>query len=154
MDISEEHVVKVPIDEIRRLVKTQLGIDIESSEPELIGDYLVFKISRESVRLNSSKEPNSRQRRHRKRRNRVKTRGWKVVSSISLPNGMKSKIYEPFVIALKDDQLSRYAQKKVVKDIIIANGNSSPTEGSIDYFLENTLAYLKSMRQSDGNGKK
>lgn len=154
MDISEEHVVKVPIDEIRRLVKTQLGIDIESSEPELIGDYLVFKISRESVRLNSSKEPNSRQRRHRKRRNRVKTRGWKVVSSISLPNGMKSKIYEPFVIALKDDQLSRYAQKKVVKDIIIANGNSSPTEGSIDYFLENTLAYLKSMRQSDDNGKK
>ena len=31
MDISEEHIVKVPIDEIRRLVKSQLGFDIESS---------------------------------------------------------------------------------------------------------------------------
>ena len=106
-------------------------------------------MSREFVQPNSTKRLVSRQRTHRKRRNRVRTRGWKVVSSVNLPNGMKSKIYEPFVTALKDNQLNRYAQKKVVKDIIIANGNSSPTEGSIDYFLENTLAYLKGTQQSN-----
>lgn len=90
-----------------------------------------------------------RTRRARKRRNRMKTRGWPVVTKIVNSNGQTAVIYKPFVDALSGSNLSRRDQRKVVEEILRGNGNR-PSKSSIQYFLDNTAEYLKT--QSSGVG--
>lgn len=83
-------------------------------------------------------------RRHRGRRarNRMRTRGWDVVGQVTNKYGQKANVYEPFVEALKDTTLSRTEQRSLVSKILRSNGNT-PSADSVDYFLENTLEYLR-----------
>jgi hypothetical protein len=83
-----------------------------------------------------------RKRRPRKKRNRMKTRGWAVVGRITNSKGQQCSIYKPFVDALQRKQMSIEEQRKTVENILKSNRNR-PTEDSINYFLENTLEYLK-----------
>jgi len=57
--------------------------------------------------------------------------------------GQHRTIYKPFVDALRESNLSYEAQKAAVEKILKSNKNR-PSETSIQYFLENTLEYLKS----------
>jgi len=61
---------------------------------------------------------------------------------------LKANIYEPFVKALEGKELSKTEQRKIVKDIIISNGND-PNRESVDYMLENTLEYMKMRGQEN-----
>ena len=72
----------------------------------------------------------------------MKTRGWAVVGRITNSKGQKCSIYKPFVDALQSQKLTIEEQKKKVESILKANRNK-PSEESIQYFLENTLEYLK-----------
>jgi len=98
--------------------------------------------TRESIKIQTVR---AKKRRIRRKRNRMKTRGWKVVSRIQNSKGQKCAIYEPFVEALKQP-LPRADQKLLVAKILKSNGNR-PSETSIEYFLENTLEYLKMQRE-------
>ena len=56
--------------------------------------------------------------------------------------GQRVRIYSVFTEALKDKQLSRTEQRKVVENLMRANGNV-PTRDQVDYFLGNTLEFLR-----------
>jgi hypothetical protein len=84
-----------------------------------------------------------RERRRRKgRRNRTRTRGWKPLATVTNSLGQRVRIYDVFANALKDKQLGRGEQRKIVESLIRANGND-PTRDQVDYFLGNTLEYLR-----------
>ena len=70
------------------------------------------------------------------------TRGWPVIAKISNSKGQTAVIYRPFVDALTKQGLSRKDQRAVVEDILRANGNR-PSEASVEYFLSNTLEFLR-----------
>ena len=72
----------------------------------------------------------------------MKTRGWEVVARITNSKGQNCAIYKPFVDALQNQKLPIDEQKKLVEGILRSNRNR-PSETSIQYFLENTLEYLK-----------
>jgi hypothetical protein len=72
----------------------------------------------------------------------MKTRGWQVVARTTNSKGQKCSIYKPFVDALKNTELPLDERKKIVEGILRSNRNR-PSEESIQYFLENTLEYLK-----------
>jgi hypothetical protein len=76
----------------------------------------------------------------------MKTRGWQIVARITNSKGQKCTIYKPFVDALQDPKLAIEEQKKLVEKILRSNRNR-PSEASIQYFLENTLEYLNSIRK-------
>ena len=71
----------------------------------------------------------------------MKTREWEI-GRITNSKGQKCSIYKPFVDALQNPNLTNEEQKKVVEEILRSNRNR-PSETSIQYFLENTLEYLK-----------
>jgi len=75
-------------------------------------------------------------------RNRMRTRGWSVVGQVTNKYGQKANIYQPFAEALKDTSISRAEQRSIVSKILRSNGNT-PSADSVDYFLENTLEYLR-----------
>jgi hypothetical protein len=85
--------------------------------------------------------PPTRRKRRTGRRNRMKTRGWNVVTKTTNSHGQTVTIYEPFVKALRGLAGPRRAKEKVVSDILKANGNKPGSE-SVKYYLENTLEYL------------
>jgi hypothetical protein len=72
----------------------------------------------------------------------MRTRGWSVVDQVTNKYGQKANIYQPFVDALKDTSIPRAEQRSVVSKILRSNGNT-PSADSVDYFLENTLEYLR-----------
>jgi hypothetical protein len=117
------------------------------TDVQIEGDSLVFYFREKPDERNvgeSSKKPNikmRKRRRIRRRRNRMKTRGWRVVAHIQNSKGQKCAIYEPFIDALKQP-LPYEEQKLLVAKILRSNGNR-PSESSIRYFLDNTLEYLK-----------
>jgi hypothetical protein len=73
----------------------------------------------------------------------MKTRGWDVVGRMTNSKGQQCTIYKPFVDALRAPGLSYETQKAAVEKILKSNRNK-PSETSIQYFLENTLEYLRS----------
>ena len=87
-----------------------------------------------------------KKRRTRRKRNRMKTRGWKVVARIRNSKGQKCAVYEPFVEALKD--LLPLADQRLVVAKILRSNKNRPSETSIQYFLENTLEYLEKQKQN------
>ena len=80
-------------------------------------------------------------RRRPSRRNRMKTRGWNIVTKITNSRGQTVTIYEPFVAALRGKRMSRKQMENAVATVLKENGNR-PGPVSIDYYLSNTLEYL------------
>lgn len=91
--------------------------------------------------------PRERRRRRPSKRNRMKTRGWKIVTKMINSKGQTVRIYEPFVQALRGKRMSRRQMERAVAAVLRENGNR-PGPASIDYYLSNTLEYLA----KEGNG--
>jgi len=144
-------VVKIRLSEIEQMVRSKHNLPEVLTDVQVEGDSLVLYF-REKQNPESTGESvktqlatGTRKRRARRKRNRMKTRGWKVISRMTNSKGQKCSIYEPFVAALKQP-LPDADQKLLVAKILKSNGNR-PSEASIEYFLENTLEYLKMQRQ-------
>lgn len=161
MRIQEERHFRIPIDELRSILKKQHGVDLTGVEPFIDRESIVFslQLSGEVGRYSPSDERGSNlpefpelkvhKRARRRKRNRIKTRGWKVLERITNSQGLLAKVYEPFVTAFKNDKLTRAEQRALVREIMVRNGNS-PTEESVDYYLDNTLEYLSRGRAAEG----
>lgn len=154
MKTQEERLFRVPIDELREVLRTQHGVDLSSVEPYIAGEYVVFALQLPAGRTSSvgpktdsalvaPSERAQRARRTRRKRNRIKTRGWKVVGKIRNAQGLIANIYEPFYTALQGASLPRTEQRKLVRQIMISNTNQ-PSEASVEYYLQNTLEFIKS----------
>ena len=143
--------VKIHVSEIEDLVRSKHNLPEVLTDVQVEGDSLVLyfreKSNAESTKrsIKIQKVKTRKRRRIRRKRNRMKTRGWKVAARIRNSKGQRCAIYEPFVEALKQP-LSRVDQKLIVAKILKSNGNR-PSESSIEYFLENTLEYLKMQRE-------
>lgn len=124
-------------------------------EPFLDKDSIAFAVRLEEV---DSKLPgpvaqtttvvarHPRSRRRRRKRNRIKTRGWQVVARITNSRGLVANVYKPLVTAIQGREIARSEQRKIVRQVLIENGNS-PSAESVDYFLENTLEFLSGKAQ-------
>jgi hypothetical protein len=137
--------VKIPIKEIEEWIRTKHILPSILSDFRLEEKNLVLFFNEEELpeKETESSLPKARTRRRaRKKRNRMKTRGWEVAARITNSKGQKCTIYKPFVVALQDPDLSLDEQRKRVEAILRANRNR-PSENSILYFLDNTLEYLK-----------
>jgi len=44
MKTHEERILKVPIEELRALLRSQHGVDLSAVEPYIAGDYVVFAV--------------------------------------------------------------------------------------------------------------
>jgi hypothetical protein len=140
--------VKIPLSEIETSLRNKHVLPSRLTEARVEGENLILFFSDESQSILQVEEPllrvtegPQRKRKPRKRRNRMKTRGWVVVSRFTNSKGQKCSIYKPFVEALKND-LNSEEQRKRVESILRSNRNK-PSEESIQYFLDNTLEYLK-----------
>ena len=139
---------RLSIADLEQQVRAKHGIKQKLVDFRLDGDALVLIFAHETSPTPETPETeplvrSPGRRRRRAKRNRMKTRGWNVLGKFQLENGQTATIYEPFVKALESGKLSRAEQRAAVTKILRENGNR-PAEGSIAYFLENTLAYLKS----------
>jgi hypothetical protein len=139
--------VRVPVKEIEESLRAKHALPRLLSEVRVDGDTLVFYFSGEvepiaAIDHASHLIGNRRRRRARRKRNRMKTRGWDVVGRMTNSKGQQCTIYKPFVYALRAPNLSYEAQKAAVEKILKSNRNK-PSEASIQYFLENTLEFLK-----------
>ena len=150
MKVQEERVFKVPVDELRILLQNQYKIDLSGVSPYLDGEFIVFSIQMGSEYTSLTEIPETesivekkktRSRKRLRKRNRIKTRGWKVLGQITNSRGLKANVYEPFVEALRDLEITRSVQKKIVRQIMIGNGNN-PTDDSVEYHLDNTLEFI------------
>jgi len=142
--------VKIHISEIEDLVRSKHNLPEVLTDVQVEGDSLVLYFREKNNEgstersISMQKVKPRKKRRTRKKRNRMKTRGWEVVARISNSKGQRCAIYKPFVEALKQP-LPQVDQKLIVAKILKSNGNR-PSEASIEYFLENTLEYLKMQR--------
>jgi hypothetical protein len=159
-------IVKIPLSEIEETLREKHILPTRLADAHIEGDSLVLsfkdadsEMAMDSVNLEAkpispfTQNP-QRKRRLRKKRNRMKTRGWEVVARITNSKGQKCSIYKPFVDALQNQKLTVEEQKKKVESILRANRNK-PSEESIQYFLDNTLEYLKenSSRENVSNNE-
>ena len=152
-------IVKIPLSEIAESVKAKHALPSEMTDARIEGDNLVLSFSNEEQEIETDNTPSlvqsisnpQRKRRPRKKRNRMKTRGWAVVARITNSKGQKCSIYKPFVDALQNQQLTIEEQKKKVESILKSNRNK-PSEESIQYFLENTLEYLQKPKDQSEEG--
>jgi hypothetical protein len=153
-------IVKIPLSEIAESVRQKHMLPSKLTGAIIEGENLVLSFSEEEqTTLEKEESPlilpvvqnPHRKRRPRKKRNRMKTRGWSVVARITNSKGQKCSIYKPFVDALQNPQLAAEEQRRKVESILKANRNK-PSEQSINYFLENTLEYLQSVRNKDNGG--
>jgi len=152
--------------EIVQAIKDRHRISDPFDEVRLEDEYLTFYFSRqrgastvvvttpaghrEEVRLENPPIARRSRRRARKRRNRMKTRGWDVVTKISNRGGQTAVIYKPFVDALAPGGLTSKEKRTRVEGILRANGNK-PSPASVDYFLENTLEYLATRKVAEAS---
>ena len=150
MKVVEERVFRIPIEEIRAVLRARYEVDLTGVEPYLDKDSIAFTIRLEDV---GSKPPATTAatatvvatrphlRRRRRKRNRIKTRSWRVVAKITNSKGLVANVYEPLVSAIEGRAIPRSEQRKIVRQLLIENDNS-PSPDSVDYFLDNTLEYL------------
>lgn len=160
MKIQEERQFRIPIDELRALLRGRFGIDFAAVEPSLEQDNLVFSVRSEvsesgPAALETEEHGltaggHSRTRRKRRRRNRIRVKGWKVVAKIRNSKGLSANIYEPIVAALEEKAVARSEQRKLVRQLMIQNGND-PSSESVEYFLQNTLEYI-ARKAENGSG--
>ena len=153
-------IVKIPLSEIAESIKEKHVLPSKLTDARIEGDSLILSFAEsdiesvekeEAVSVLSAVEQHQRKRKTRKKRNRMKTRGWAVVDRITNSKGQQCSIYKPFVDALQNQQLTFEEQKKKVELILKANRNR-PSEASIKYFLENTLEYLQKMNSNIAQG--
>ena len=141
--------VKIPLSQIEQSVRSKHTLPDALVDVRLEADSLVLyfaeKPKAETVAAyaqdSSIINVKRKKRRARRKRNRMKTRGWEIVSSMVNSKGQTCAIYKPFVEALKQP-MPPADQKLIVAKILRSNGNR-PSETSIAYFLENTLEYLR-----------
>jgi len=138
--------VKIPLEEIEEWIRAKHVLpkvltDFRIEENTLLLYFVDGPVSRKQEDSTSSRSAVRKKRRARRKRNRMKTRGWQVVARITNSKGQKCAIYKPFVDALRNSKLTVEEQKTVVEKILRSNRNK-PSEVSIQYFLENTLEYL------------
>ncbi len=161
MRTREERRFQIPIDELRAVLEKQHGVDLTGIDPYVEGDHIVFSVGQvssestevETLTPRSLPKPElplvrSKRRLRRRRRNRIKTRGWRIVEKITNSQGLKANVYEPFVSALQGLNGTRAEFRELVRGIMQKNGNS-PAPESVDYFLDNTLEYLRRRPQSE-----
>lgn len=164
-------VVRIPLSDIAHDVAQLHGIKLQLTTVKIDGDSLVLEYADAGERGGPSPGPTAespepgatpgsttnvteartsaaqalslpiRRKRRSGRRNRMKTRGWNVVTKTTNSHGQTVTIYEPFVSALSGMTGARRQKEKVVAEILRANGNR-PGPDSIRYYLENTLEYL------------
>lgn len=155
-------VARTPIAELAEEVKQRYGITGSLVDTRIEGDILVMYFARNDPRIvpavkrGVTKGPPtqilsvSRRRRSKKgKRNRMRTRGWEVVDRFVNSKGQTATIYKPFVDALMEEGLSPSQQRSIVAEILKANGNR-PGPSSIDYFMMNTLEYLRRKTNAKG----
>lgn len=138
--------VKIPLTEIEEWLRAKYILpsilsDFRIEEKNLVITFTEKENTPREIELQTPKKPESKRRSPRKR-NRMKTRGWGVVARITNSRGQQCTIYQPFVEALQKPNLTIEEQKKIVEGILRSNKNK-PSEDSVQYFLENTLEYLK-----------
>lgn len=138
--------VKIPISQIEEWIRAKHVLpkvltDFRIEENTLFLYFADGSVSEKQEDYASSQGIVRKRRRARRKRNRMKTRGWQVVARLTNSKGQKCAIYKPFVDALRDSKLNAEEQKAVVEKILRSNKNK-PSEASIQYFLENTLEYL------------
>ncbi len=138
--------VRIPITDIEQWIRTKHDLPSTLTEYRIENTDLILYFREEDhygKELDSgSPKTQTRQRRFHKRRNRMKTRGWEVVTRITNSKGQNCTIYKPFVDSLQNSKLTTEEQKKTVEEILKSNRNK-PSEDSINYFLENTLEYIR-----------
>lgn len=140
--------VKIPFSDIEKSIRSRHSLPEALIDVRLEADALVLYFANkpksqsiEGSMSKPSKSPKKRKRRARRKRNRMKTRGWEIVARMVNSKGQRCVIYKPFVDALRQPLLP-VEQKEVVAKILRSNRNK-PSEASIQYFLENTLEYLR-----------
>lgn len=145
--MSEEmHIIlKKPLKEIESELKKKHGITANCLDVKIEGESLIFTFEFDDTfsrgTLNDKKTI-KQSTKSMSKRNRMRTRGWKVVGKFENLLGQTVNIYEPFVEALGNRELSRSEQERITKKILESNGNN-PSRTSIEYFLDNTLEYLR-----------
>jgi hypothetical protein len=147
-------VVKIPLVEIENSIRTKHALPGILVETKIEKDalFLYFGNSKKSKEIVSPSIRGIEKRNLKdQKRNRVKTKGWKIVAKIINSNGQKCAVYKPFVDALNGQTLNPEEQRLTVQRILESNGNT-PSEKSIKYFLENTLEYLQSQRSRSIDG--
>src|SRR5436309_1123307 len=103
------------------------------TEVRLEDDFLAFYFVRPSGSMDESRETQNvtgtvsvirnataKRRRARKRRNRMKTRGWPVVGKITNKRGQTAVIYKPLADVLSEQGLSKREQRESVERILRA----------------------------------
>jgi hypothetical protein len=153
--VSEEvlTLVKIPLTQIEQSIRSKHQLPNVLVDVRLEADYLVLtfsgtpNIETETVYSTTPSVVNVRRkkRRARRKRNRMKTRGWEIVDSMVNSKGQTCTIYKPFLEALKQP-MSSTDQRLVVAKILKSNGNR-PSENSIEYYLGNTLEYLAKLQE-------
>ncbi len=149
--------VRLPVAEAVDALRKRHHISEPFSEVRLEDNFLAFyfvrsaepaseaPVSLKGETISTRSHGGGRRRRARKRRNRMKTRGWPVVTKFLNSKGQTAVIYQPFADALSKEGLTRRDQRAVVEDVLRANGNK-PSDASIEYFLANTLEFLRKSR--------
>lgn len=145
----EELVMQVrwPISDLEALARKKFGIAHRLTDFRVEGDALVLYFTQTPATGNAAEKPTPAKdsiparRRRRTKRNRMRTRGWKVVAHIENSKGQRCAIYEPFIEALRDPQLSDKERRAKVREVLKSNGNE-PTQASVEYYMSNTMDFL------------
>jgi hypothetical protein len=93
----------------------------------------------------------TRRRAKRRVRNRMRTRGWPVVSKFVNGRGQSCTVYKPILDALQSRRLRRREAYTAVRQLLVANGNT-PGPSSVEYFLDNHLEFMEKNRQAEAKG--
>lgn len=157
-------VVRLPIAQVAQAARDRHGIEFPLADVRIEADFIVLSFASAALPKPSDSasgdrpadsgsggKDSIRRRRRKAKRNRMKTRGWDVVAKITNASGQTASIYKPFVDALAGPRLTRAQQRAAVSQILRSNGNK-PTEASVEYYLDNTLEYLKKRGGDDSNG--
>jgi hypothetical protein len=171
-------VVRLPIFEIAGFVAEQNNITVPLASYKLEKDLLVLSFAKSAAEAggpvpddpmvvpevdetnptelgptSSRVHPNPRSRKRRKR-HRMKTRGWEVVGMIKNSYGQSARVYRPFVDALSQKGLTMAQKRSTVAKILRSNGNR-PTDSSVEYYLMNTIEFLNqaASKGETSNGK-
>jgi hypothetical protein len=139
-------VVRKPLADLEAELRSRYKIQGHPLDSSFIEDGAVVFVFGDHSRRPEQGEGTQHARRvrprRRGRRNRTRTRGWKPLATVTNSLGQRVRIYDVFVNALKDKQLGRTEQRKIVDNLIRANGNE-PTRDQVEYFLGNTLEYIR-----------
>jgi hypothetical protein len=141
--------VKIPLSQIEQSIRLKHSLPDALVDVRLEADSLVLYFAEKPraetaaayAQDSSVISVRRKKRRARRKRNRMRTRGWEIMCSMVNSKGQTCTIYKPFVEALRQP-MSPADQKLTVARILKSNGNR-PSETSITYFLENTLEYLE-----------